>query len=441
MSIPLRPLSCLLALLLPSLSLAIPSAEESTPPAAEAASERLVEVNDLRAFAAVFREVRRSYVEPVESGKLMQAAIRGLLSDLDPHSEYLASDQLEALQDDTSGTYAGLGLEVQMIDGLLTVIAPIDETPAARAGMRSGDVIVEIDGLPVDVDSTVEAVDMLRGAPGSDVQLSVFREGAEPFRVQLKREVISVASVRSRMVADGIGYLRISQFQEDSGTQTAKALGRLQTGKPLRGLILDLRSNPGGLLTAAVEVSDVFLDAGTVVSMRGRVPQTQASLDASPGDLLRGAPLVVLVDAGTASAAEIVAGALQDHGRALIVGWQTFGKGSVQSILPLENGEALKLTTARYYTPAGRSIQAQGIAPDVVLAEAEFKRVASNGKQVTEADLRGHLEAEGREPATKPAQDFDGPGDDYALTEALGIVQALVRWGGRPAAESSSGKG
>lgn len=424
-------LAGLLALLASSSLAALP-ADPQAPADEGAADDRLVEVNDLRAFAAVFREVRRSYVEPVKSSELMQAAIRGLLSDLDPHSEYLGAEELVALQDDTTGTYAGLGLEVQMIDGNLTVIAPIDETPAARAGVRSGDVIVEVDGVPVDVDSTVEAVELLRGEPGSKVQLSVFREGVEPFRVQLTREVISVASVRSRMLADGIGYVRITQFQEDSGSQTAKAVGRLQSSRSLRGLVLDLRSNPGGLLTAAVEVSDVFLETGTVVSMRGRVPQTQATLDASPGDLLQGAPLVVLVDAGTASAAEIVAGALQDHRRALIVGRPTFGKGSVQSILPLENGEALKLTTARYYTPAGRSIQAQGIAPDVVLAEAEFRRLANSSRRVTEADLRGHLAAEGEAQAGEAAAEFDGPGDDYALTEALGIVQALARWQERP---------
>jgi carboxyl-terminal processing protease len=418
------------------------SEQTSDDPEARAAPEKLVEVNDLRAFAAVFREVRRSYVEPVDSSELMQAAIRGLLADLDPHSEYLETEQMMALQDDTSGSYAGLGLEVQMLDGMLTVISPIDETPAARAGMRSGDVIVEIDGVPLDVDTTGEAVELLRGEPGSKVQLSVFREGAEPFRVQLTRELINVASVRSRRLADGIGYVRISQFQEDTGPQTVKAIGRLQVVRPLQGLILDLRSNPGGLLTAAVEVSDVFLDAGVIVSTRGRISQTQATLEAGAGDLLAGAPIVVLVDGGTASAAEIVAGALQDHQRALVVGRQTFGKGSVQTILPLENGEALKLTTARYYTPAGRAIQAQGIDPDVVLADAEFKRVAAPERRLSEADLRGHLEAEiedaketgsGEDATGAAPAGFEGPGDDYALTEALSIVQALVRWQARTA--------
>lgn len=417
-----------------AVSLAAPLTAAEQPTAgvpAPVENDKLVELNDLRAFAAVFREVRRSYVEPVDGGKLMQAAIRGLLADLDPHSEYLGVEQMLALQDDTSGSYAGLGIEVQMVDGMLTVIAPIDETPAARAGMRSGDVIVEIDGVPIDVDTTVEAVEMLRGEPGSSVQLSIFREGADPFRVQLKREMINVASVRSRMLADGIGYLRVTQFQEDSGPQTAKAVRKLQTGEGLRGLILDLRSNPGGLLTAAVEVTDVFLDGGVVVSTRGRVSQTQATLEAGPGDLLDGAPIVVLVDTGTASAAEIVAGALQDHQRGLVVGHQTFGKGSVQTILPLDNGEALKLTTARYYTPQGRSIQAQGIAPDVVLTHAEFKRVAGSQRQLSEADLPGHLRAEGATAGQAASPGFEGPGDDYALTEALGIVQALVRWQAR----------
>jgi carboxyl-terminal processing protease len=233
------------------------------------------------------------------------------------------------------------------------------------------------------------------------------------------------------MLADGIGYLRVTQFQEDSGSQTAKAVRKLQSGAELRGLILDLRSNPGGLLTAAVEVSDVFLDGGVVVSTRGRVSQTEATLEANPGDLMNGAPIVILVDSGTASAAEIVAGALQDHQRGLVVGHRTFGKGSVQTILPLENGEALKLTTARYYTPQGRSIQAQGIAPDVILTEAEFKRVASTQRQLSEADLPGHLKSESAEQEPSAAARFEGPGDDYALTEALGIVQALVRWQAR----------
>ena len=434
-----------LAILL-SLSSALALAEDSPPPAAADAStadadagagtgsEDLVDLADLRAFAAVYNEVRKSYVEPVASKDLMKAAIRGLLADLDPHSEYLDNDQLFALQDDASGSYGGLGLEVQLMDGKLTVISPIDETPAARAGLRSGDVIVEIDGIPVDVDATTEAVDAMRGRPGSKVKLSVFREGGDPFRVELVREVIKVTSVRSRLLDPKVGYIRISQFQDESGRDTAAAVRKLQKRSGgLVGLVLDLRSNPGGLLTAAVEVSDVFMNGGEVVSTRGRALNTQARLNAGPDDLLQGAPLVVLVDAGTASAAEIVAGALQDHERGLIMGQRTFGKGSVQSIMPLENGEALKITTARYYTPNGRSIQALGIDPDVVLAEADFKRRESVARRISEADLPGHLRGE-LEGSVKPAaenSEVRGPGDDYALTEALSVVRALSKWRAR----------
>lgn len=408
----------------------------------EPAEDDLVDLDDLRAFAAVFNEVRRSYVEPVGSKELMQAAIRGLLADLDPHSQYLENDQLFALQDDATGSYGGLGLEVQVMDGQLIVISPIDETPAARAGMRSGDVIVEIDGIPVDADSAIEAVEAMRGKPGSNVKLSVFREGEDPYRVELTREVIKVTSVRSRLLDPKVGYIRVSQFQDESGRDTVTAVKRLQElSGGLVGLVLDLRSNPGGLLTAAVEVSDVFMDGGEVVSTRGRAAHTAASLNAGPDDLLDGAPLVVLVDAGTASASEIVAGALQDHERGLIMGQRTFGKGSVQSIMPLENGEALKITTARYYTPNGRSIQALGIDPDVVLAEADFKRRASTARRISEADLPGHLrgELEGTETDTEENSNVRGPGNDYALTEALSVVRALSKWRARNPSANAEG--
>ncbi len=416
--------------------------EAAVPEPTESTEDDLVDLDDLRAFAAVFNEVRRSYVEPVDSKQLMQAAIRGLLTDLDPHSQYLDNDQLFAVQDDATGSYGGLGLEVQVMDGKLTVISPIDETPAARAGMRSGDVIVEIDGLPVDAHSAYEAVDAMRGQPGSSVKLSVFREGSDPYRVELTREVIKITSVRSRLLDPKVGYIRVSQFQDESGRDTVAAVKRLQElSNGLVGLVLDLRSNPGGLLTAAVEVSDVFMDGGQVVSTRGRAAHTAVSLNAGPDDLLDGAPLVVLVDAGTASASEIVAGALQDHERGLIMGQRTFGKGSVQSIMPLENGEALKITTARYYTPNGRSIQALGIDPDVVLAEADFKRRASPARRISEADLPGHLrgELEGTQTDAEKNSNVRGPGNDYALTEALSVVRALSTWRARNRSTSAEG--
>jgi len=398
-----------------------------------------VSVEDIRVFTAVFREVQRSYVKPVSSEQLMKAAIRGLLLDLDPHSAYLKKSDLQSLTDDTSGVYAGLGLEVQIRGGVLTVIAPIDDTPAARGGILPGDVISKIDGIPVESENADVAIERMRGAAGSKVELTVIRAGQPAFDLTLVREVIDVTAVRGRLLAPGFGYVRVAAFQINTAQELAKRVGALiEPGKPLEGLVIDLRSNPGGLLDAAVDVSDLFLETGLIVSTRGRVAQSSAEYKAAPGDILKGAPLVVLVDGGSASASEIVAGALQDRKRALILGQRTFGKGSVQSVLPLTSGEAIKLTTALYYTPNGRSIQAEGIEPDVLLQAAELRPLSERNRNVSEADLPGHLgngnqtppaQAE-EEDAAVPAND---PTRDFVLGEALNILRALARW--HPAAK------
>lgn len=404
-------------------------AAEATPPA-EASDE--VSVEDIRVFTAVFREVQRSYVEPVSAEQLMKAAIRGLLLDLDPHSAYLQKTDLQELTDDTAGQYGGLGVEVQIRGGQLTVIAPIDDSPAARAGIQPGDVITRIDNIPVESENADVAIDRMRGEPGTEIRITVMRAGQAPFDLTLKREIIEVTDVRARLLAPGFGYVRIAAFQNNTGETVAKRIaGLIKPDQPLDGLVIDLRSNPGGLLDAAVEVSDLFLDDGLIVSTKGRVALAAAEFKATPGDVLKGAPLVVLVDGGSASASEIVAGALQDRKRALILGQRSFGKGSVQSVLPLESGEAIKLTTALYYTPSGRSIQAEGITPDVELQAAELRPISSPVASVTEADLPGHLgNGNGkRDTGTgNSAPVSTDAGKDFVLQEALNILRALARW-------------
>ena len=365
------------------------------PEAVERASGT-VPLAEIKRFVDVFNAVREGYVEPVGDDALMQSAIKGLLLDLDPHSVYFDKDDAEAFDEETSGAYDGIGVEVQpQPDGSILVIAPIDESPAARAGLRSGDSIVAVDGKQLQPGENNEAP--LRGKAGTTVVLTVIREGApEPLKLGIVRETIRVQSVRSKLLEPGYGYIRIAAFQADTASEFARKLVALQkqAGKPgLRGLVLDLRSNPGGLLVSAVQIADDLLQKGGIVSTRGRLGISDTEFNATPGDKLKGAPLVVLVDAGSASAAEVLAGALRDNKRARIVGSRTFGKGSVQTLLPLDNGDSIKLTTARYYTPSGKSIQALGIVPDVVLHPAEG---AENGGKadVTEARLPGHLEGE-----------------------------------------------
>ena len=337
---------------------------------ARQATEGDLPLEALRSFTEVYERIQRDYVESVDDEALIRNAIRGMLENLDPHSAYLDAEAYQELREGTRGEFGGLGIEAGTRDGFVEVIAPIDGTPADAAGMRPGDLIIRIDGESVKGMELRQAVRLMRGEPGSAVTLSVMRESADqPREVTMERAIIRVESVRTEMLEPGLGYVRISQFQSGTGDDLLRALERLnRNADGLDGLVLDLRNNPGGVLQAAVEVADAFLSRGEIVSTRGRVARAESRFIATPNDAISGAPLVVLVNAGSASASEIVAGALQDHRRAVILGESTFGKGSVQSVLPLRDGHAVKLTTARYFTPDGRSIQAEGIVPDVTLA-------------------------------------------------------------------------
>ena len=414
-----------------------PAPPAATPEAAVAqaatptSAVQSVDIKDIRAFTAVYSLVKQAYVEPVDDHRMMQAAIRGLLSGLDPHSEYLGEEQIQNLTEDTTGSYNGLGIEVMQIDGTLRVIAPIDDTPAERAGIKAGDTIVRIDGKPVQSDDLDGAIGKLRGELGSSITLNVLHEKQSvPVDITLKREMIRVASARGRLLEPGYAYLRVSQFQAETGSQLRRRIERLiaDNKAPLRGAVLDLRSNPGGLLTSAVEISDQFLGDGVIVSTRGRLKEADMSFRATPGDVLAGAPLVVLIDNGTASAAEIVAGALKDNHRALLMGRRSFGKGSVQTVLPLDAQHAVKLTTARYYTPSGISIQASGIQPDIALADlALSQRESEPTPAFGERDLPNHLKgSEETDVAVTPSVAGRDLEQDYALNEALNALKALA---------------
>ena len=366
----------------------------------ETTTDSKVPLDEIRRYVAVYNAIKAAYVEPVDDHELMQSAIRGLLLDLDPHSAYLEGDAADNFDEQSRGNYEGIGVEIQRVpDGSLRVIAPIDDTPAARAGIKSGDLIVAVDGVPLtpaDEDAT-----SLRGKAGTTLELTVLREGAsEPLTIKVERQTIKIASVRTRMLEPGYGYVRVSAFQADTAAEFERQLDSLsqQSGGKLKGLVLDLRSNPGGLLTAAVQIADALLEEGTIVTTRGRIAISDAVFGATPGDRSSGAPIVVLVDTGSASASEVLAGALADNHRAVVMGSRTFGKGSVQTLLPLDNGDSVKLTTARYYTPSGKSIQALGIVPDVLL-RAENEDGKSASKRYTEASLPGHLGGDGEEAA------------------------------------------
>lgn len=362
--------------------------------------------DDLRSFVQILDKVKAEYVEPVDDKTLLQNALRGMLSGLDPHSAYLNKEEYKDMNVVTTGKFGGLGIEVQMQDGLVKVITPMDDTPAAKAGIKPGDLIVKIDDSPVQGMSLNDAVNKMRGDKDTKVKLVVVRESAQqPLTFDLKRDLIKVTSVRGRILEPGYAYVRISQFQIDTGENFVETLNKLkkQNGAPLKGVVLDLRNNPGGLLDAAVKVSDALLEKGPIVSIRGRDPENTREFDATSGDVLDGKPLVVLVNGGSASAAEIVAGALQDQHRGILVGTKTFGKGSVQTIVPLQNDDAIKLTTARYYTPSGRSIQAEGIVPDVVLQPVKISKLdgVDGDGFIKEADLKGRLDNPNAKPVVK----------------------------------------
>jgi carboxyl-terminal processing protease len=432
-----RPLPTALFAALSALSLA-PACAQDLPPTREQAREvapsddpdatesatTQVPLDEIRRYVSVYNAVRQAYVDPVDDDKLMHSAIKGLLLDLDPHSTYFDKDDAQAFDEETSGAYDGIGVEVQQqADGTVKVISPIDDTPAAQAGIKSGDVIVAVDGRPL-TSADAEGQGPLRGKPGSKLVLTIVRAGvAKPFDVTLQRQTIRVASVRGRMLEPGYGYVRVAAFQADTAADFERTLEGLQaqSGGKLGGLVLDLRSNPGGLLTSAVQIADDLLDSGRIVSTRGRIAISDAQFSATPGDRMHGAPVVVLVDAGSASAAEVLAGALTDNHRARIVGSRTFGKGSVQTLLPLDNGDSVKLTTARYYTPSGKSIQARGIMPDVVLQPD--KGVDAHA-DYAEALLPGHLHGEEEGDAGSNAGDvLDG---DAPIAAALAELKKQV---------------
>lgn len=400
-------------------------------------------LKELRTFAEIFGRIKSDYVEDVDDKTLLEHAIRGMLSGLDPHSAYLTADEYKDLRVGTSGEFGGLGIEVGMEDGFVKVISPIDDTPAERAGLQAGDLIIRMDDKPVKGMSLNDAVNVMRGKPGSEISLMIVREGRDkPFKVTVVRAVIQVASVKSRMLEPGYAYLRISHFQSHTNADLSKALDRMRKNskKELRGVVLDLRNNPGGVLNAAVSVSDAFLEEGLIVYTEGRVEDSKLEFKAGPDDIIDGAPMVILVNGGSASASEIVAGALQDHKRALIVGEQTFGKGSVQTIVPVDKVSAVKLTTARYFTPSGRSIQAEGIEPDIVLAQVRVEqRKKSDLKPLKEKDLSGHLD-NGDDNGNGNGKDSNGKDSkgkaktkkekslaerDYQLNEALNLLKGL----------------
>ena len=397
-------------------------------------------VDQIRTFAEVFAKIKKDYVEDVEDVTLLENAIKGMLEGLDPHSSYLDEDAYLDLQEGTSGEFGGLGIEVGMEDGFIKVISPIDDTPAQKAGLQSGDLIIRLDETPVKGMSLTDAVTRMRGEPGTDITLTVIRDGEEkPLKFAITRDVIKVKSVRVQTLEPGFGYLRISHFQSRTAEDARTALQQLKQdndGK-LNGLILDLRNNPGGILSAAVAVSDLFLDKGLIVYTEGRIDDSRLSFNAKPADLLDNAPIVVLVNAGSASASEIVAGALQDHKRGIIMGQKTFGKGSVQTVLPISNDAALKLTTARYYTPSGRSIQVSGIEPDVVVARVKVESLEDEETNIiTEENLSRHLDNNAEEgpgegeSGGEEAEETDQVSvtritEDYALQQALNVLKGL----------------
>jgi carboxyl-terminal processing protease len=408
----------------------LPPVLAAPPPTTAPAASTALPWQQVRLLADVMQLVKQDYVEPVDDTTLLDNAMRGMLSGLDPHSAFLDKNEYQQMQIITTGQFGGLGLEVTQQDGAVVVVSPIDGTPAAQAGVRTGDVIARVNDTDLTGLSLDQAVALMRGKPGSRVSLTILRRGATgPLTFTLTRVEVHVASVRSRLLEPGYGYVRISQFSEDTGDAVAKAVQALskQNHAALKGLILDLRNNPGGLLDAAVSVSDAFLNSGVIVVAKGRAPDSNFMRRATPGDILNGAPLVVLVNGGTASAAEITAGALQDNHRAVILGTQTFGKGSVQTVIPLPQGAALKLTTSLYYTPSGHSIQAEGIKPNIVVPEFQLSAPVANDN-LTEANLEGHLANTAPTPQASGNLRADDQlaRQDFQLYQALNVLKGLT---------------
>jgi carboxyl-terminal processing protease len=391
-----------------------------------------VPLDELRTFTDVYARIKTDYVVEVGDKKLLEYAIRGMLAGLDPHSAYLDADEFRELEIGTTGEFGGLGIEVGMENGFVKVISPIDDTPAQRAGVKAGDLIVRLNEKPVKGMSLTDAVNLMRGKKGTDITLTIVREGVdEPVTLSITRDIIRVKSVKDQLLEPGFGYVRITSFQAKTTQSLIDAIEELrkENGGNLKGLVLDLRNNPGGVLSDAVGVSDAFLNDGLIVYTEGRSEDSELRYSATSGDVLDGTPMVVLINGGSASASEIVAGAMQDQKRAVIMGSKSFGKGSVQTILPLSENAALKLTTARYYTPSGRSIQAQGIKPDIPLEDLTLMHAKGDDiAPLTEADLAGHLVNEAEDESQEETKDVPSSPlaeKDYQLKEALNLLKGI----------------
>jgi carboxyl-terminal processing protease len=404
---------------------------------ANAASKDTIKLLDL--FGDVFDKVKRDYVEEVDDKELVESAINGMLSSLDPHSSYLNEKDFDEMRIQTRGEFGGLGIEVTMENGLVKVVSPIDDTPAYRAGLEAGDYISQIDGEAVMGTTLSEAVDKMRGKPGTEIELTVLREGEnEPLTFNIKRDIIKIKSVKAKTEGDDVVYIRITSFSEQTASGLKREVRNLKKklGEKFKGVVLDLRNNPGGLLDQAIEVSDAFLDRGEIVSTGGRVPDSNKRFNASRGDVIDGKPVVVLINGGSASASEIVAGALQDHKRAIVIGTKSFGKGSVQTVIPLSASKgAMRLTTSRYYTPSGRSIQAEGIEPDIIVEQAKLEEI-KGAKVASEASLRKHLKNNTKKKSTKDGSGEDSKDDDgdvyekdYQLGRALDLLRGIHIFG------------
>lgn len=397
-------------------------------------------LNELRNLSDIFSRIKSDYVEDVEDKVLLENAIKGMLSGLDPHSTYLNPEEYKELQIGTTGQFGGLGIQVGMEDGFVKVISPIDDTPAYKAGIEAGDLIIRLDDKSVKGMSLNDAVNLMRGKPGSKIELTIVRKGLEkPLVIVVTRDIIKVDSVKSRMLEPGFGYVRITNFQSKTASDLLKAINSLKEefGDELKGLVLDLRNNPGGVLNAAADVSDMFINKGKLVYTEGRIENSKIEFNAKPGDVMHAAPIVVLINGGSASASEIVAGALQDHHRAVLMGSKTFGKGSVQTIQELRSGGAVKITTARYFTPSGRSIQGDGISPDIALGDFKVTEVESDSvSHLKEADLGNHLtnpdktdeeikqDLEAKKETSKHKKVLAA--EDYQLHEALVLLKGLT---------------
>mgnify|MGYP001445189252 FL=1 len=385
-----------------------------------------IPIEQLKAFSEVYMKIKKDYVEKVDDEKLFDDAIKGMLEGLDPHSTYLNEKDFEDLQIGTRGEFGGLGIEVTMEDGYVKVVSPIDDTPAYRAGVKAGDLIIMLDDKPVKGLTLSECVDIMRGKVGTSLELTIAREGEnKPLKIKIIRDTIKVKSVKYDILDNNYGYLRITSFQSKTGSSLKNVLLKIKKKNNLKGIVLDLRNNPGGVLGAAVEVSDTFLDQKKmIVTTSGRMSDAINEFKSSSNDFAKDIPIVVLINGGSASASEIVAGALQDHRRAIIMGTQSFGKGSVQTILPLTRKTALKITTARYFTPNGRSIQAKGITPDIIVNEMKFEK-KDEVEFLKESDLTGHLDKNSKKEKNGTSFKNSKYADDYQLSEALNLLKGL----------------